>query len=378
MTVGLVAVFALVGFSQRAGRGPAGTQQVVVEKSDGTFARGWLKKDKGKSTFVDAKGESVELTKKDKTYTLSQMNQEFKRVRQSIMTQDLKDIERNSKIISWAKNHNLYEQVEEYAQKNIQLNPSNPDPIAEENLKWAREQLDAIKTGPSAGPGSDWTMQDVQKVRFALIPPLGKPAENMLITFKNNVVKRFFEKEGKEGKYGTKDAQREFSRKPPTEQAQIIKQETGNTYQPDINIGKEPTVMLEFKRIVQPIVTRGCSSINCHGSGHNPLKLAPRAATPPEIYANFYSLDTHRSERGTIIDHENPNQSLLLNYLLPPILASNNLTHEHEIRPLIKSKSDPRYRQLVDWIKSLPTEPIDRLANQESVTTTKPKKESGL
>ncbi len=363
----LVMGLAVTGLSQRAGRGGK-VQAVIVQEADRTFTRGWMKKDRGKSVFIDTKGKTSTLSQEAKVFTISQMERDLKKYQQNLLMQDMKEFERLTKILDWARSHRLYEAMVEYGEKFKRLNLANPNPEIEDMLKEAKEKLAELKSPPGEGGGSQWTMEDVQKVRFAFLPIKG-PVEALPVVFKKNVLRRFLEEMGKSGKYVTVEEQRRFNSLRPAEKAQRIKLETGDKFQEDIVIGKDPQGIMEFRRVAEPMLARSCANPNCHGGGTLQFKLIARAGALPDIYANFYSLDTFRSQNGDVINHDEPEKSLLLNYLLPADLAADKLSHPTQIPPMIKSKRDPRYTQMVNWLKSLPPQPIDEATGQEVATT---------
>ena len=352
--VGLALGFVAVGSAQRAARGGKAEPR-ILETADGHFVRGWATTDReGKSTFTDMNGETTEVPPAAKLHTLREMENEYQQVQRSIMVQDLKDYDRYAKLIDWAKQHGLYQEAAEAAERMLRLNPANPDPTAEKELKWAREMMAAAKAGPAAKNRNTWTMEDVQKVRFALLPT-SRPAENYQVRFKGKAVQQFLKEMAQKGKYDTPEKVRQFLSRPATEQAAVIKRETRNQFQPEIIIGRNPPAIAEYQRVVQPILARTCGNINCHGSGDLNFKLLPRAVTVPELYANYYSLDTYRAKGGDLISHDQPEESLFLSFLLPKDAVPEGRAHPKSITPPpARTKKDARYQQVLKWIKGLP------------------------
>jgi predicted CxxxxCH...CXXCH cytochrome family protein len=194
--------------------------------------------------------------------------------------------------------------------------------------------------------------------------------ENRQISFKRNVVRRFLAEMEGEGKLNTPELVRQFMALPSTQQAQRIKLETGDRFQPDIVIGRNPGEVADFQRFVQPILTRTCGNVNCHGGGQLGFKLLPKATTPPEVYANFFSLDTYRTGQGNLVDHSKPEESLLLSFLLPAGQSSDKRAHPTQIvPPPVRTTKDARYQQVLKWIRGLPVEPIDRAIGESGIST---------
>jgi hypothetical protein len=362
LAAGVIAGLALTGFSQRPGRSGK-VQPVFVQSADGSVSRGWVKKDRGKSVFIDSKGKTSDLAEDAKLTTIPQMEREFKKYQQSLLMQDLKDYERVVRLMEWAKTHQFYEAIVEYGEKFRRLNLANPNPEIENLLKEAQDKLVEFKAPPSEGGGSAWSVEDVQKVRFAFLPVKG-PTENLPVAFKNNLLRRFLDDMASTGKMVTPEDQRKFNALRPGEKAQIIKLETGDKYQADIVINRDPQAILDFRKVVVPFLARSCANSNCHGGTTLPFKLVTRATALPDLYANFYSLDTFRTDKGDVINHDQPEKSLLLIFLLPRDSAGDKLAHPTQIVPQMKSKHDPRFTQLVRWLKSLPPKPIDEITGQ--------------
>ena len=70
-------------------------------------------------------------------------------------------------------------------------------------------------------------------------------------------------------------------------------------------------------------------------------------------YTNFVILDgmTSRDGRYRVIDRQNPDKSLLLQYGLMPELAEAR--HPEKLRqPIFLNKSSPSYRHVLNWIQT--------------------------
>jgi hypothetical protein len=354
-------------------------QQVIVE-TNGQFERGWLtKSSSGKKVFLNDQGQETELSDSDKIHRLTDMVRMYEMEKQRINLNDITDAQKLGTILNYAKEHCLYEQVIKLAEESRRLNPSHPDPSAKESYIWAKKKLGDIKNPKSSKnqitndqSQTDFTLSDVQRIRFAMMPIEGNIG-NWQVTFKGNVLKTFLNEMSEQGKFLNKEEINSFRGKSSTEQAQIIKRETGDKFQKEILIAKDPPLLLDYKRIVQPIISRSCGLANCHGGNVSEFKLASRATAIPQVYQNFHALDTYKGEQGRVIDHGQPEiNSLLINYLLPQRLAPAGFSHKAAITPAIKSKSDTRFKQLLTWLKSMPNSSLDEILSNASSPTTQP------
>jgi plasmid maintenance system killer protein len=288
-----------------------------------------------------------------------------------------------SNIFQWGYDRQLYEAVDLLAEKVLKRNPANPDPRAQNAKDWAKQQLDAMKkTMSETSASGEFSMDDVQKIRFALLSRKAFGDNNPQIAFKNNAVTRFLKDMSESGQYQSKEEQQAFRKLSTLEQALVIKKLTGNKYQPDINIGKDPQLILDFKADIQPMLSRSCAQANCHGGDTPKLQLTAKASTLPQVYYNYYTIDTFRSTQetnpGNVIDHANPaTDSLLINYLLPSNLAPKKLAHTPTIPAALKTKEDPRYAPLVKWLDAQPIYPIDQLMSDKGATMVEDEETSG-
>ena len=110
----------------------------------------------------------------------------------------------------------------------------------------------------------------------------------------------------------------------------------GEPYQQDVIINNDPLGVLEYRRDVEQFVLNGCATSGCHGgagAGNNGgFVLYPAPRDEPTSYTNFFVLNTYVRQEADpaggafgggplsrrMIDREKPDESLLLNYMLPP------------------------------------------------------------
>jgi len=139
-----------------------------------------------------------------------------------------------------------------------------------------------------------------------------------------------------------------------TEQLQRILKYTGTTLVDGFEIESDPLVFQEFKKVL-PIIQRGCGTRQCHG-GPTPAKpfglgdsyLQPRL----NMYTNFVILDRVAVGGDDLLNRDNPQASLILQYGLPTRLADR--VHPEPIKPVFRrGLTDANYRAVLAWIQML-------------------------
>jgi len=129
-----------------------------------------------------------------------------------------------------------------------------------------------------------------------------------------------------------------------------------------VKLTTEPATLRTFKTRIQPIVLQNCATSGCHGGetavsfrlyGNATQSLL---ATEAETYTNFLVLSTIRTGGRPMVNRADPEQSLILQYLLPKrdavLLHSKVDGKEINIRSL-SGTTDTRYRDLLEWSKAL-------------------------
>jgi hypothetical protein len=126
----------------------------------------------------------------------------------------------------------------------------------------------------------------------------------------------------------------------------------------DILIESDPMSIKIFRARVWPAVRVNCATSACHGSaeGVGGLKLFNVSARDTRVaYTNFAILagiSTKKSAR--ILDRDNIEDSLLLQYLLPATQAKTpHPKTKKPLRTLFRDNRHPTYKMFVKWIGSL-------------------------
>jgi hypothetical protein len=103
---------------------------------------------------------------------------------------------------------------------------------------------------------------------------------------------------------------------------------------------------------VEPYVLQNCATAACHaGDKAGNFKLyRPGAGTPEQVlYTNFYILAMYTNKDGKMIDHDKPDQSLLLQYGMVKAAAVIPHPGKAEVR-YFTDRNDPKFKAMSDWI----------------------------
>ncbi len=139
---------------------------------------------------------------------------------------------------------------------------------------------------------------------------------------------------------------------------QLIVRETGLEHVDRIEILSDPAAFRLYRRDVLPLINRSCGRSGCHaGTRAQAFRLPVGASTSTEYaYTSFVLLDQMMTRQGALIKREYPAASVLVSYMLPQ--ENNPRAHPDvgggpRFRAVLRSKDDPEYRAVVDWINYL-------------------------
>jgi hypothetical protein len=114
-----------------------------------------------------------------------------------------------------------------------------------------------------------------------------------------------------------------------------------------------PAIKNLKKQFHQNYVLGYCGSASCHGGAQagNFFLFQKDAAGATTVYTNFYILQNYVNRQASMIDHEHPELSLLIQYGM----AQSNATFPHPVVPGWKPRFTDGQEQLAqsigDWIK---------------------------
>ncbi len=149
----------------------------------------------------------------------------------------------------------------------------------------------------------------------------------------------------------------DFARLAPVQQAYLILDEGKRDMRDGVHILSDPPPLLYFRRDIVRALGTGCATSKCHG-GHSAggLYLYPQADNEAAAYTDFVILQkyarTLNGRRYQFIDRETPDQSLLLQYVLPPEFADLPHPGKSGYKGIVRSRTDQHYKQIYNWIST--------------------------
>lgn len=150
---------------------------------------------------------------------------------------------------------------------------------------------------------------------------------------------------------------RKLERGKPHEQLQVILAATDMRYADRIEVQSATEVFETFRRRVLPQVVQGCATSGCHAGEAAAVFRLPKNPTGRDatLFASFLILDRMQTRDGPLINRENPAESVLLSYMLPPEAGPQQHppVKRGAIKPVFRSRNDRGCEQIVEWIRSL-------------------------
>jgi hypothetical protein len=292
-----------------------------------------------------------------------------------------KDAKGRIDLARWAFDHDHYDLSREALEAARAIEPNNPDATrmletvqSQIRLERARQARPATgetprnppTTGPThatagaaTGPATTarhlLTAEDINSIKQLEINP--KVDAQLKFTFMNDVRKRFVQQENLNPA--------SFAQLRPQEQALRILEYGTPEMKRDVRVMSHPASMLDFHRLVQPLVLQNCATSNCHGGnagGAGGLFLFSPADNDSVSYTNFYILQAYQrpgaekpgvfgAGEERMIDRPMPRKSLLINYAMPPTMAEFDHPDVRGYRPALRNRDDPNYTRVLDWIE---------------------------
>jgi len=296
----------------------------------------------------------------DRTQDPAKLHQEYLKRRAAIRRGDAKGFLVLGK---WAHGNKLLADAKDAATRALQADPELVD--AAKLLNKLNTEL--TKSGPVSPQGVRdkhlLSLEDVSRVRLAEFNLKG---DVVGVRFRNRVLRRFTQAmSGRDEFKDDKDFNRKFMGLNAVKKLQYIMDpardldpEVLESIKSDISIESDPIFMRKFRSKIWPIVRQNCATTGCHGApeGVGGLKLFNVPSRDVKIlYTNFVILAGSSDKNGVrLLDRDATDNSLLLEYLLPPMLAKYpHPKTKKPIRNLFKDRERPAYKLIRDWIGSL-------------------------
>lgn len=176
----------------------------------------------------------------------------------------------------------------------------------------------------------------------------GEP--NVRVTFKNDVRKLFVAQQNV--------TPAEFNRHTPAEQAWAILQNGTPEMKKNVVVLNDPPSLVQFRQ-VQTSLLSAC--VTCHTADKTSSNFALRwpAASDVDRYTNFVILQKYSYKAGertySMIDRVRPEDSVLLQFSLPPMAGVPAHPNAANYRGVVKGLAEARTARVGEWIGRLKT-----------------------
>lgn len=173
---------------------------------------------------------------------------------------------------------------------------------------------------------------------------LGQPVR---VSFLNDVRRLYIAREGIDPA--------DFNRAPPAAQAWAILQKGTPGMRKDVILG-DPPAMTQF-RIIQRSMLGACAACHSRDKIGGNFALRWPAVNDADTYTNFLILQKYSHKEGDrvrlMIDRDRPEDSLLVQFALPPAIASPPHPAVPQYQGVFHTAADRRLTALVNWITNL-------------------------
>lgn len=161
----------------------------------------------------------------------------------------------------------------------------------------------------------------------------------------------------------TREGREAFFRLDPLEVLNVMFRVQARDLYGEVRVQGNPESMRQFRdNVHRGWLINSCAAPGCHGDGGggrapatSSLALFNRKSTAEQsVYSNYLILERHRLADGApLIDYDKPDMSPLLQMGLPRTESARPHPDVRGWAPVFRTMDDQRYRQAVEWIKSM-------------------------
>lgn len=175
------------------------------------------------------------------------------------------------------------------------------------------------------------------------------------ISIAPQAIEAFFERYGDRDDVPRGKRERsEFKRLPGHEQLDVFFKVQARDLYDQVNVRTEPEALSQYRRSVNnQYVARYFAPSFAQGQIAGLVLLSSRPDDETEAYTNFYLLSAFSYEGNPLIDRDEPESSLLLQWGLVRDAAKFPAPDIAGWKPKFRSPQDADFRRYVDWIDSL-------------------------
>ena len=252
----------------------------------------------------------------------------------------------------------------------LKIDPNNREATDLQNTIYSQMRLEqgrntgpdarALPTPPPMANGVERRIlsdNDINTIRQKEL----RSTDRVSVRLDNNVDKRFM-------RYRNLQFN-DFNSMKPVDKALAILKDGDDTMRADVKVLGDPASIVDYRRIIQPIVLNGCAAANCHGGlkGGDFILYNP-ADSDAIVYTDLFILMRYRkavpegpSGGGVfggndrkMLDRGAAGKSLLGQYGLPADVSEVDHPQVPGYDFVFRNTDDVRYKQVLDWMnKSL-------------------------
>lgn len=342
---------------------------IVITQDNNRF-EGDVVENKDKGTVdITPPGEKAITVNRGNVSSIAYSDEIDKEVRQKLAKLDRTDVAGRLDLAHYAADHHSYQTAREVLEDARRIDPRNRQ--VNDLLDSVNQQIRA--RGPTTGesvaatqpaatqeiathtpdppPGGSGVTRMVSSEEINRIRELelGKNDTNVRVRIDADARKKFLTFTGMSAS--------EFARLAPVQQAYMILDKGKRDMREGVHILSDPPPLLYFRRDVARALISGCATSKCHGShSAGNFYLYPQVDNEAAAYTDFVILQKYarsiNGRRYQFIDRETPDQSLLLQYVLPPEFADLPHPGKNAYKGVVHSRSDAHYKQISNWVST--------------------------
>ncbi|MFP3937206.1 MAG: hypothetical protein ACLFVW_02610 [Phycisphaerae bacterium] len=285
---------------------------------------------------------------------------------------DADDPDQRYRLADWAYEREMYSEAKQELEAALELDPDHER--SQLLLRQVEARLQAstqpAEQAPSGDPRrqekvsirSDWLMdqEDIYRIRRAEL----RDEDRVVVKYRNDVIQRFIDRMEGRAEFREENFTDTFRGWDALRQTKYMLDELDDPQSPlaqDILIESDPKFMVDFRNHIWLTIARQCAGSNCHGGERvvGNLKLFNvRSRNERVHYTNFALIDGYVNDQGRMIDRDRPEESLLLQYMLPRDQAEQK--HPEPLTPGFPRRQSGAYQRMEQWIDSLSGPPHPR------------------
>ena len=293
---------------------------------------------------------------------------------------DDKDVKGRMELARWAFARQRYDLARDAADRALAVDPNSAEATNFLNLVQSQQRMERSRERAATGPADpearpaettatraatnrvEWVLLGDAEINRIRQEELRNADARVRFRFVNNVENRFLA--------ANRDLTvQDWRALAPLQRAINILDRGHPTLRDDVVLTSEPQAIIDYRRIVQPLVQANCATAACHGgTSAGPLVLNNTAdVNDAAAYTNFYILAKYAQKQRAggdqqspfgggeverrMIDRMHPDDSLLLQYGLPRNQARLPHPEVKGLRPAFqRGREDTKYQAIWRWI----------------------------